>query len=72
MRSWRARFHGWLLKIAERYPPRLPVDLEALADHFNVMVDGGIITSRALRDPSVIGRQVRLMHDFVKLLFAPA
>jgi TetR/AcrR family transcriptional regulator, transcriptional repressor for nem operon len=72
VRSWRARFHGWLLKIAERYPPRLPVDLEALADHFNVMADGGIITSRALRDPTVIGRQARLMHDFVKLLFAPA
>jgi TetR/AcrR family transcriptional regulator, transcriptional repressor for nem operon len=72
VRSWRARFHGWLLKIAERYPPHLPVDLEALADHFNVMADGGIITSRALRDPTVIGRQARLMHDFVKLLFAPA
>lgn len=71
VRGWRARFHGWLLKIADRYPPRLPVDLEALADHFNVIADGGIITSRALRDPSVIGRQARLMHDFVRLLFAP-
>ncbi|MDO9487131.1 MAG: TetR/AcrR family transcriptional regulator [Sphingomonadaceae bacterium] len=71
VRSWRARFHGWLLKIADRYPPRLPVDLEALADHFNVIVDGSIMTSRALRDPSIIGRQTRLMHDFVRLLFAP-
>lgn len=72
MRHWRARFHCWLVKIAERYPPRLPVDLEALADHFNVMADGSIIASRALRDPTIIGRQARLMHDFVKLLFAPA
>jgi TetR/AcrR family transcriptional regulator, transcriptional repressor for nem operon len=72
MRRWRARFHSWLLKIAAEYPPRLPVDLEALADHFNVMADGAIIASRALRDRTVIGRQARLMHDFVKLLFTPA
>ena len=71
MLHWRDRFHGWLMKIAERYPPRLPVDLKALAEHFNVMADGAIIASRALRDPTVIGRQARLMHDFVKLLFAP-
>lgn len=72
MLRWRDRFHGWLVKIAERYPPRLPVDLKALAEHFNVMADGAIIASRALRDPTVIGRQARLMHDFVRLLFAPA
>jgi len=71
VRSWRVRFKGWLDDVAAHYPPKLPVDLEALADHFNVMADGAIIASRALRDPSVIGKQARLMHDFVKLLFAP-
>ncbi len=69
VRGWRGRFHTWLGEIAERYPPRLPVDLEALADHFNVVVDGAIITSRALREPAVLARQARLMHDLVKLLF---
>ncbi len=67
--GWRARFHGWLTEIAALYPPRLPVDLEALADHFNVIADGGIITSRALGDKAIVGRQARLMHDYVKLLF---
>jgi TetR/AcrR family transcriptional regulator, transcriptional repressor for nem operon len=72
VRSWRTRFLSYLNEVAAHYPPRLPVDLEALADHFNVMADGAIITSRALHDPTVIGRQARLMHDFVKLLFTPA
>ncbi|MFW2831721.1 TetR/AcrR family transcriptional regulator [Sphingomonas sp. ID0503] len=67
--GWRARFHDWLKEIADVYPPRLPADLEAMADHFNVVADGGIITSRALGDKTILGRQVRLMHDHVKLLF---
>ena len=69
VRGWRARFHAWLVEIAGRYPPRLPVDLEALADHFNVVVDGAIITSRALREPAVMARQAHLLHDLIKLLF---
>ncbi|MCB2059393.1 MAG: TetR/AcrR family transcriptional regulator [Novosphingobium sp.] len=67
--GWRERFHDWLLEIAEIHPPRLPADLEAVADMFNVIADGAIITSRAVGDKSVIGRQARLLHDFVKLLF---
>lgn len=69
VRSWRERFHRWLSEIAEVYPPRASVDLEALADNFNVMADGGIITSRALGEQAVLGRQARLLHDFIKLLF---
>lgn len=67
--GWRQRFQSWLEEIAEHYPPRLPTDLADLADHFNVIADGGIITSRALGDKGVVGRQARLMHDYVKLLF---
>lgn len=67
--GWRARFHAWLEEIAAAYPPRLEVDLEALADSFNVMADGAIVTSRAVGDKKVVGQQARLLHDFVKLLF---
>ncbi len=67
--GWRSRFHRWLQEIAEAYPPRLPTDLEAVADMFSVIVDGAIINARALNDQSVIGRQARLLHDFIKLLF---
>ncbi len=69
VRNWRNRFHTWLQEIAGRYPPKLPTDLEALADQFNILLDGGIITSRALKDPTVLGRQVRLMHGHIRLLF---
>jgi AcrR family transcriptional regulator len=69
IRGWRARFHAWLTAAAARHPPRMAVDLEALADQLNVVIDGGIVTARALGEPAVIGRQLRLMHAFVRLLF---
>jgi len=67
--GWRSRFRAWLEEIAEAYPPRIEVDLEALADSFNVMADGAIVTSRAVGDKKVVGQQAKLLHDFVKLLF---
>lgn len=67
--NWRERFLTWLEDAAAVHPPRQKVDLEALADHFNIVADGAIITSRALGDKGIIGRQARLTHDHVKLLF---
>ncbi len=68
--GWRTRFKVWIDEIVERYPPRVPIDPEALADHFTVLADGGIVTSRALNDRLLIGRQARLFHDLVKVLFS--
>jgi AcrR family transcriptional regulator len=65
----RKRFADWLAEIAERHPPRVLVDLEAIADQVTVIVEGGIILSRALGDRSLMGRQMRLFRDQVKQLF---
>ncbi|NVJ70546.1 MAG: TetR/AcrR family transcriptional regulator, partial [Alphaproteobacteria bacterium] len=43
--TWRERFRGYLAEIADRYPPREPVALDALADMVNNTVEGGIIMS---------------------------
>jgi TetR/AcrR family transcriptional repressor of nem operon len=68
---WRRRFTVWLEEIAALYPPRVPIDLEALADHLNVVADGGIVTSRIYEDKLLTGRQARMFHDLVKALFQP-
>ena len=70
-RVWRRRFTDWLEEIAVLYPPRVPIDLEALADHLNVVADGGIVTSRIYEDKLLVGRQARMFHDLVKALFQP-
>jgi TetR/AcrR family transcriptional repressor of nem operon len=72
MMAWRIRFRRRLEAIAERYPPKMEVDLEVLADMATTLVEGGIVLARVLNDPSVLPKQVLAYRDFVKLLFCPA
>ena len=49
-----------LTRIADRYPPRFPVELVALADMANTIMDGGIILSRVMRSGvTLLGRVTR-------------
>lgn len=69
---WRHRFRERLERIAQQYPPRIPVDLDAMADMVSILVEGGIILSRTLREGAVMPGQIMLYRDFVRLVFAPA
>ncbi len=66
---WRKRFRGRLDAIAARYPPRVQVDLDDLADMLSVVADGGIILSKALKDPAALARQMLLYREFVRTVF---
>jgi hypothetical protein len=70
--GWRSYFLRRLERVADRYPPREPIDLAALADMISTVVEGGIVMSRALREPMVLPSQVLQLRTYVKLLFAPA
>ncbi len=65
----RARFREWLDEIGRRHPPKIDTDLDALADQLTTVVEGSIILSKALEDPMLMGRQMRLFRDHVKLIF---
>lgn len=71
MLEWRERFRKRFQAIADRYPPREPVDMEALADMTTVLVEGGLILGRALQDSSILPRQILVFRDYVRLVFAP-
>jgi AcrR family transcriptional regulator len=71
MLSWRRRFRERFDLIAARYPPRQPVDLDALADMATALVEGGLILGRVFKDSSLLPRQIALYRDYVRLLFAP-
>lgn len=66
---WRALFRTRFEAIAEQYPPRFEVDLDALADMASALVDGGIILSKVVHDNSVLPRQVMLYRAFVRSIF---
>jgi TetR/AcrR family transcriptional regulator, transcriptional repressor for nem operon len=65
----RARFAGSFKKIIAEHPPRSEVDIDALADHLTVIVEGAIVLSKALSDPGLMGRQTRLFRNYIKLIF---
>ena len=66
---WRERFKDRFELIAERYPPRIDVDLEALADMLTALIDGSIILSRIVREKHALPRQVELYRQFVSTVF---
>jgi AcrR family transcriptional regulator len=70
--AWRVRFRERLDAIVTRYPPKVAVDLEDLADMLTVMIDGGITISRVTRDPALLARQVVLYRAFVRAVFLGA
>jgi AcrR family transcriptional regulator len=69
--AWRQRFRERLELIAERYPPRQPVDFEALADMAASNVEGGLILGRRLQDSTILPRQILLYRDLVRSIFSP-
>lgn len=69
--GWRRRFRAMFDRIAAVYPPHDAVDLDALADLVNTVVEGGIVMSKSLGEPRMIAGQVLLLRSFVKLLFSP-
>jgi hypothetical protein len=71
VQGWRARFRAHLEAIAAQYPPAEAVDLDDLADMVNVVVEGGIVMSKALGDPRATARQILLFRALVKRLFQP-
>jgi AcrR family transcriptional regulator len=70
--AWRKRFQERLELIAERYPPKQPVDFEALADMAATLVEGGLILGRLFQDPSLLPRQVLLYRDLIRTTFLGA
>lgn len=66
---WRNRFRERLERIAARYPPRIDVDLDDVADMASAVADGGIILSKCLRDSTLLPRQILQYRAYVKLVF---
>jgi AcrR family transcriptional regulator len=67
--GWRSRFRERLELIAKRYPPKLSVNLDDVADMLSVIADGGIILSRTVNDRAALPRQMLLYRDFVRTIF---
>jgi TetR/AcrR family transcriptional repressor of nem operon len=66
---WRERLVPRLRVVAELHPPRLPVDLESLADLVLTAFEGGFVLSRAVGNPAIVAQQLRHVRNYLELLF---
>jgi TetR/AcrR family transcriptional regulator, transcriptional repressor for nem operon len=72
MLGWRRRFRERLDLIAARYPPRIPVDLDHLADMLSAIAEGGIVVSKVIRDKKALSQQLMLYREFIRAVFLGA
>jgi len=68
--DWRVVLGERLEQVARAHPPRHPVDIPALADEFTVIIEGAFILAKSLRDPKIVGQQLRHYKNYLELLFA--
>ncbi|HLT76005.1 MAG TPA: TetR/AcrR family transcriptional regulator [Ferrovibrio sp.] len=68
---WRVRLTEKLKRIMERYPPRIPVSVETLADMNLAIAEGAFILSKVNHDPKAVAAQYRHYRNYLHLLFAP-
>jgi len=68
--DWRMVLGERLEQAARVHPPRHPVDIPALADEFTVIIEGAFILAKSLRDPKIVGQQLRHYKNYLELLFA--
>jgi hypothetical protein len=69
MLNWRRRFRKRLDLIVARYPQRIDVDLDNLADMLAAVAEGGIIVSKVVRDKKALSQQLMLYRDFIRAVF---
>lgn len=69
--GWRRRFRAMFDNVVAVYPAHDDVDLDQLAHMVSSVIEGGIVMSRALADPSVSAQQIMLLRSYVKVLFSP-
>ena len=67
---WRREMRALLDAVAAVHPPRLAVDMDALADLFYSITEGAYVMMKTLGDRTLLPRQARHLRHYLELLFA--
>jgi len=69
LRLWGDTMYAKLQEVAYRHPPKLDVDLRAVADQVATIIEGSYVMVRALADPTIVRGQMNQLVAYLKLLF---
>ena len=67
--DWRRFFKERLDKIDAKYTAKSDTSSDELADMLSTIIEGGIIVSRALNDPSILVKQILEYRSYIQLLY---
>ncbi len=67
--DWRRLFKEQLDKIDAKYTANCDTRSDDLADMLSTIIEGGIIASRALNDPSILVKQILEYRSYIQLLY---
>jgi TetR/AcrR family transcriptional repressor of nem operon len=69
IRVWRERIRRHLDAVVEQYPPRIDVELDAVADLIFAANEGAYIIARATGQPNALRDQLLQVRNYLELLF---
>ena len=70
--DWRSLFEQQFEKINRVYKANSNATSSNLADMLSTIMEGGIMVSRALNDPSILVRQLLEYRSYLELLYRPS
>ncbi|NKB35999.1 MAG: TetR family transcriptional regulator [Gammaproteobacteria bacterium] len=68
--DWRRLFKQQIEKINLSYTPKIETSSDDLADMLSTLIEGGIIVSRAVKDPKILSQQILEYRNYVRLLYS--
>jgi len=69
--AWREMFTTRLEKISEKYPRKIDISNDALADMFASVIEGGIIQSKAFQNNRLLVDQILAYRNYIRVLYEP-
>ena len=67
--KWRLAFEEMIEDVLKEHSPKYAIDKVSLADHFNVVMEGAFIISKAVNDSSITAKQLTHLKQYIELLF---
>ena len=66
---WREEMGKLMEAVVAAHPPRVPVDVESLADLFYALTEGSFIMTKTLADKTLLSRHAKHLRNYLQLLF---
>lgn len=66
---WRAEMVALIEEVIRVHPPKLPVEVESLADLFYALIEGSFVMTKTLADRTLLARHTKHLRNYMELLF---